>query len=259
MSVMKIKINHSGLAILHFVIAWTFFLCGISHAASFSINPVKVFLENGAKTTTLSITNNSNEDLSLNINAYLWSQDAEGNDVLNETNDITFFPRQMTLKKDEGRFIRIGIKTPANISERTYRFIIEEVPNRKEIEQGVAVKMLMKASVPLFVLPAKRELRGEIQDISVANNGLNIKILNSGNVHFTVTSVNISGKNAAGDEVFSRDIGGWYILSNNSAAYKTTIPQDLCHVITQINVNVKSEDISMRKEILMDNKSFCSQ
>ena len=236
------------------------FLANHSTAANFDIKPIKIFLDPQSKIEKLILTNISEEDLTVQVKGYQWTQNEKGQDIYQETKDVIIFPRIATIKKDEEKIIRIGTNLNSGSMEKTYRIFVEEIPSGEKIDtKGSTVHMYMKIGVPVFISPLKKEEKGAIEAVNLQKGKAEIKVQNKGNLHFMVTAVQIKGVNTQGQEIFSRDIGGWYILSGLSKAYEISIPQDVCSKMTQLNIEVKTNNNVIFKEQIQVEKLMCGQ
>lgn len=237
-----------------FIIFFIFLLSpSIACPAEWRVTPIRLDLGKDAKSGVITVINESDEKINFQIKAFEWTQDAEGKDRYAETNDLIFFPKIMRLENKEERIIRAGIKMPAITQEKAYRLFIEEIPEPKKGTEGVVqVAIALRFGVPIFVKPLKDEAKGEIGKIELSKGTLNALINNNGNLHFIITSINIKGKNPKGEEIFSRELGGWYLLSNASRLYMTEVPQETCKDISRINIEVKTDKLIMNGKLDVD-------
>ena len=77
-----------------------------------------------------------------------------------------------------------------------------------------------------------------------------------GNVHFMINSVNIKGKNDKGEEIFAKDINGWYLLSDTSRTYSAEVPQEICKDLSKIDVQVVTDKLNLSGKADVD-KAMC--
>lgn len=75
-------------------------------------------------------------------------------------------------------------------------------------------------------------------------------------MHFMISSINIKGKNKAGDEIFSKELSGWYLLNGASRPYTTQIPQDKCNDMERLDVEVKTKEFNLNGKLDVD-KAMC--
>jgi fimbrial chaperone protein len=233
-----------------------FIFCLPLAAANFDIQPIRIELNEKAMLGKLTIKNVSDADFTVQTKAYEWSQNEKGDDVYKETPDIIVFPKIMTMAKGEERFIRLGANTHPGTKEKTYRIYVEEIPSSSAEKEGSNIRLYMKIGIPLFIKSSAADDKAEIDNVSMDQGKIHIKVRNSGNSHFIVTGINVSGKNAQGAESFSRDISGWYLLSGSEKIYETEIPADSCGGISNFNIELKTSKSTVKKQFPIEG-SMC--
>lgn len=251
------RLNNKAFIPSAFIIIILFvFLCPPdSFSAEWRVTPIRLELGKYAKSGAITVINEGEEKLHVQMEAMEWIQDAEGNDVYTKTEDIIFFPKIMVFEKKEERILRAGIKTPAISKEKTYRLFIEEIPEPKKAE-GLHVAIAVRFGVPIFVKPFKEEVRGEIEKITLSKGELNIIVKNTGNTHFIINSITLIGKTPEEEERLSRELSGWYLLSGVSRLYTTSIPGEVCNDLKKIDVQVKTDKFTLEGKLDVD-KSLC--
>jgi fimbrial chaperone protein len=238
----------------------TLFLANNALAANFDIKPIKIFLDPKSKIEKLTLKNISEEDLTVQIKGYQWTQNEKGQDIYQETKDLILFPRITTIKQEEEKIIRIGTNLNSGSKEKTYRIFVEEIPSGEKIEStGSTIHMYMKIGVPVFISPGKKVEKGTIETVNIQKGKAEIKVQNNGNLHFMVSAVQVQGVDNQGKEIFSSAVDGWYILSGESRAYEINIPQDKCKNITRLNIEVKTNNNNIFKELVPVEKPMCGQ
>jgi len=220
------------------------FLASYSYAGEWRVTPIRIELDKNAKSGVVTIVNEGTEKLNVQMKAMEWTQDTEGKDVYTETEDLIFFPKIMTIEAKEDRILRAGIKIPAVAKEKTYRLFVEEIPEPKKSE-GVNVAIAIRFGVPIFVKPLKAEPKGEIQKLELANGVVSATVKNTGNVHFMINTVSIRGKNDMGEEIFAKDINGWYLLSDVSRIYSAEVPKEICRDLSRIDAQVVTDKLNL--------------
>ena len=231
-------------------------LCSSANAANFDIQPVRIELNSSTRLGKLVIRNVSETDLPIQVRAYEWSQNENGEDVYRETQDIIVFPKIMTIGKNEERFIRLGSNVRSEGREKTYRVYVEELPLDTSANDGANVRLFMKIGVPVFVAPVKDEGRVDIEAISMNEGKVRLKVKNVGNVHSIVTGVSLRGHDSRGQESFTREIAGWYLLSGTEKIYESNVPSNPCVDLTGLNIELKTNRATIRKEFPVE-KSMC--
>lgn len=215
-----------------------------AYSGEFRVTPIRLELDKNAKSGVFSVMNEGNTDISLQVSAREWTQDESGKDVYTETQDIVFFPKIMTLKAGEERVIRVGMKGQPPNREKTYRLFIEEIPEPRKAE-GARVNIAIRFAPPIFVRPVSVVSDAAVESVSLSHGRLTAVIKNMGNIHITISSVLIKGADAAGKEMFSKEIAGWHLLSGASRAYSADIPADICRKLSSIDIEVKTDTISI--------------
>jgi fimbrial chaperone protein len=228
----------------------------VALSGEFRVTPIRLDFDRGTRTGVITVVNEGSDKLSLQMRAFEWTQDADGKDQYTETNDIIFFPRIVALEKGEERILRAGIKIPAATKEKTYRLFIEEIPEPKKAE-GVNIAIAIRFGVPIFVKPLKEEARGEIEKIDLSKGVLNVPIQNRGNTHFIINAIVVKGKNVKGEEVFTKELSGWYLLSGVSKLYTTFIPQEVCKDLSKLDVEVKTDRFNLNGKLDV-NQAMCN-
>lgn len=224
-------------------------------AGDWRVSPIRLDLGRDAKSGAVTVSNDADDRLQVQMKAFEWTQDAEGKDRYEETGEILFFPRMMILEGKEERILRAGIRVPAVAKEKAFRLFIEEIPGPRKAE-GVNVAVAIRFGVPIFVRPLKEEVRGEVGAMAMSGGALLVPVNNTGNVHFVVQSVLVRGRNGAGEEIFSRELGGWYLLAGVSRGYATTVPPEACGGIAAVEAEVKTDKLLLRGRLAVD-RSMC--
>jgi fimbrial chaperone protein len=241
----------SSAALLLFLL----FLPVAARAGDWRVSPIRLDLGRDAKSGAVTVANDSDDRLQVQMKAYEWTQDAEGMDRYEETGEILFFPRLMILERKEEKILRAGIRVPAVAKEKTFRLFIEEIPGPRKAE-GVNVAVAIRFGVPIFVKPLKVEARGEVGAMTMSAGALLVPVSNTGNVHFVVQSVLVRGKNGAGEEIFSRELSGWYLHAGVSRGYTTTVPPGTCGNMAVIEAEVNTDKFPLRGRMVVD-RSMC--
>jgi fimbrial chaperone protein len=257
----KIPGIRNNVIFLIFIFVGTVFCHFLSPSVALSgewrVMPIRLDLGREAKSGVVTVINESDAKLQLQMKAFEWTQDSEGKDLYTETNDIIFFPKIMSLeKKNEDKLIRAGIKMPAAAKEKTYRLFVEEIPEPKKAE-GVHVAIAIRFGVPIFVKPLKEDLKGEIGKIELSKGSFSAIVHNKGNVHFIINSIEIKGKNLKGEDILSKELSGWYLLNGASRLYKTDIPHDVCKDISKISITLKTDNFTLDGNLDVDS-SMCA-
>ena len=230
--------------------ALLFLLCltTTSIAGDWRVIPIRMFLGPQIKNDSVRLINSDSEPLNLQMQATVWSQNEQGEDVYEETGDIIFFPRVLTIPPGEERLLRVGYKFPAVSAEKTYRLFIEEIPNAAP-GQASAVMVAVRFGLPIFIAPPSTVNSAKIEKISLSKGTFTGLVSNTGNSHLLPNKVSVSGKNTAGETVFSQDLRSWYLLNGTQRNFTGTIPPADCQGAASLHFEFLSGDLQLKEEI----------
>lgn len=231
-----------------------------AHSGQWRVTPIRVNFERGARIGTVNVRNDGDTSMNFQVKAMAWTQDGEGKDRYEETNELIFFPKLLAIPPHDERVIRIGLRGPGGgVKEKTYRLYVEEVsPPRKDTSAGGAtVAVTVRFAVPLFVFPTKEELGGQLEKTELDKGTVKVFVRNTGNKHFRVTSLQFKGKNAKGEETFSQSMDGWYVLNGITRIFSMPVPYDACGKTDLIEVEVSTDRKIVLTESLSVDKEQC--
>lgn len=207
-------------------------------AGNFKVVPIKVYFENDQKVQTLTLRNDSESDVTLQFEAVEWVQDATGKDVYEPTKSLFIFPGIATVKAGGEKQVKLGYQgPPASAKERTYRMYMTELPVQKPGE--ATLQMAMRLGVPVFVVPKKGKPQIEIERAMMANDGVDVQIVNPGNRHVYVRTLEVTGLDNSDHEVFLQETSGWYVLPGVHRMFSVPLPKDACVEARKLRVVVK--------------------
>lgn len=211
-----------------------------SIAGLFSISPIRLDLDRQNRTDSITISNSETErKIEMQAKLFEWTQDAEGNDVYTESNNLVFFPRIFGVDKQDQRVIRVGLKVPAPTMEQAYRLFVEELPPPPDAgRKGAQVQFVLRFGVPIFVRPDTEQLAGAIEGLESAATAATVVIRNTGNQNFQIQS--LSFKSQVG---YEKQIVGGYVLAGATKRISAAIPADLCRTLGRLQVVMKTDRI----------------
>jgi fimbrial chaperone protein len=224
-------------------------------SGSFKVSPVKLNLDSRINTTVIKITNQSDDKVTIQLDAKEWSQDETGPDTYNQSKDIVFFPRIITIEKREERIIRVGYQGNKSLkAEKTYRLFLEELPVAEPGE--TVLKLALRIAVPIFISPLKKTKKPSVEKVRFSEGNLAVNVKNSGNVHFLVGKITAIGLDSLGREVFKTDGNGWYVLAGADRTFDIDIPEKNCIKADKVKVTVEVDRTTMEHDLILD-KAQC--
>lgn len=220
-------------------------------ASQFRVVPARLFFDREAASGVVTVVNEGNDKITLQVKAMEWSQDLQGKDLYQDSGDLVFFPRILSIEKGTQKIIRVGTKKPAGDREKTYRLFVEEIPQPQKAEPDTTkLTVAVRFGVPIFVKPAREELSAEMTELAVSEGVITATVRNTGNTHFRITSISVVGTDSQKKETFSTPINGWYLLSGATRTYSATIAKDTCAATRQIVISVETDSkVSLNRNL----------
>ena len=118
-----------------------------AQAASFSVYPTGVVFEPGTKASVIGIKNKDERPIRFQMTLVEWTQDAKGEDIYTPSNDLIYFPRQLTVKPGDQAIVRLGPKDMPKGTEKTYRLKVEELAEPLPESPGSAIGLTITYTV----------------------------------------------------------------------------------------------------------------
>ena len=207
-------------------------------AAEVQIVPVILTLTPTARSAVVTIKNDGKAEARFDLQVKAWSQTPLGEMVLAETDDIIVYPLVLAIAAGEERNLRVGIATPFEEVEKTYRLIVEEIPPAEKPEGATVVQILNKFLIPIFVTPSKAVQKLVVADLADNAGKVTFRLVNEGNVHERPDTVKLLGLGADGKEIFQQELAAWYVLAGGVREYTATVPKEACPAVRQLVVDV---------------------
>lgn len=153
-------------------------LAGSAVAAEFNINPTRVHLERARAVETLVLGNADPRPLSFEASVKRWTMAADGSWQLEPSDDLVVHPLVFTVPPGEQARLRVGTLDPEAAAGRAYRIELQQLP-RGDTE-GVAVEVLTRVSVPVFIQPVAAAPVVAIPEAGFGADGLQVTLANAG-------------------------------------------------------------------------------
>jgi fimbrial chaperone protein len=216
--------------------------------ASWRVVPIRIDLDARNKTGSVKVINEGDTQLRFQLKAARWYQDEAAKDQYEETKELVFFPRILTIPPGEERLVRAGFKVPASDTEKTYRLFIEQIPENTPTS-AAQVSILIRFGVPVFSAPLKPEARGDLKVSGIKGQNLELELDNTGNVNFQVHSIAVKGFDAGDNEAFSESIKGWYLLTGHKRVHTIKLPTDICQTSKKLEISVQADKFDLNRVI----------
>jgi P pilus assembly chaperone PapD len=213
-----------------------------ARASGFQYLPATMQLTARAHTGSVTVTNPSDAPLRVEIQAFHWNQGADGQALLDESDQILVFPQIVLIPPGESRQIRLAIlATPAD-REQTYQVAITEIPAfSSPASRGAAVVVHMRAIVPVFFGPTVERDAGAITATAVRNDALNFTVTNLGTVHFEAKNVHVAGLGLDMRELFAQDADRQLVLAGSERNYRVVLPRKECSALRALTISLDAD------------------
>jgi fimbrial chaperone protein len=199
-------------------------IAGTAVAGSFSVSPVRVFMQARERATAITIQNEGDTELVMQAELYEWKQKADGTgaEQLVRTDDLVMAPPVLKVPPRGRQVIRLANLRPVPPGEQlTYRLIVREIPEALAPSPGVQVQVALAFSIPVFITPpgAKQSLTCSTKGKTAA--ALIVQCENKGQAY--AQPVNFSLETSAGANLLSEDVPGGYILPANARKFEVKL------------------------------------
>ena len=190
-------------------------LCAQAQAGEFSISPIRIYMNPTDRAVAITITNEGDEPLVMQADLYSWSQDANGKEVLELSEELFLSPPIINLEAKGKQVVRLARLNNAIPAEQlTYRLIAREIPEAAPPIEGAQVQIALALSLPIFITPgnAKSELDCTFEQAAAPQ----VVCENIGNAYAQPRAMTLS--NAAGETVATLEPAN-YILPGIKLVY----------------------------------------
>lgn len=216
----------------------------MSSAGVFSVTPVRIYMTTKDRAVAVTVNNDGDEELVMQADLYLWSQNANGDDELTLTEDLFLSPPIIKLAPKSRQVVRLARLTPANAAQQlTYRMIAREIPEARPAKEDLQLQIALAFSMPVFITPpnAKAILDCSVEKAPVT--GLSVLCENSGNAHSHPVQLKVL--NAEGKQIAIEETGS-YLLAGAKKRYPLKL-QEGAVIAGKMSLEVTLDDANVQK------------
>jgi fimbrial chaperone protein len=208
-------------------------------AATYTVNPTRVYLSARATSALMTLKNESETPLRMQLRAQRWDQSRTGEMQLGPTDDLIVFPTLLTLAPGEERKVRVATTAPFGQIEQSYRLYVEELPAAApDAPEGASVRILTRMGIPVFLQPARPAATAVLRGLGMSGGALAFELANTGNTHYIPESIVVRGFTAAGQPVGEWPVSGWYVLAGGAREFSVKLPRPSCDKVRSLLVEV---------------------
>jgi fimbrial chaperone protein len=214
-------------------------------AEGFTVSPMSVTLGSGARSATLTLRNDDAAPKSFSIRALAWHHDEQGNEQFEESTDLIYFPRLLTLEPDQQALVRLGLRLPPAQVERSWRLLVEELPAPGTKPSGSRVRVRVRFGVPVFATPAPsvvgRAIALVADDVTRREGSLRWSLRNAGGQHELFEQLSVRGLDAQGQPLFAHEAKVRYLLAGERRRLTVEVPATACARLAGFAVQGKTK------------------
>lgn len=186
-------------------------LAGSAVAAEFSLNPTRVHLDRTRAVETLVLGNADPLPLSFEASVKRWTMAADGSWELQPSDDLVVHPLVFTVQPGQQARLRVGTLRPEAGVERAYRVELQQLP-RGNVD-GVAVEVLTRVSVPVFIETASAAPEAAVSAASFGSDGLQLTLANTGSQYLPPQDARLRLLDASGRILSESPLTVGYVLA----------------------------------------------
>lgn len=167
-------------------------LAGTAAASSLGVAPVRVELSSATNTAALTVRNQGDSPIVVQVRPTAWSQRDE-QDQLDDTHELLATPPLFTVPAKGQQVVRIALQRKADASrELAYRLVLSEVPPEAGAD-ATAVRIALRLTLPVFVAAQVRALPDlSWQHTWLPDGTLQIQAQNHGTAHIQILDFDAS-------------------------------------------------------------------
>ncbi|HUB95711.1 MAG TPA: fimbria/pilus periplasmic chaperone [Stellaceae bacterium] len=218
-------------------------------AAAITLTPVQVELTPARQSDLISVTNDSDDPLRLQVEVFAWQQRPDGETVLEPTKDILAFPPLLTMAAHETKRIRVGATVPPGAAEKPYRMSVQELPEPTAQGGPASVRMLTKISIPVFLQPGPVTISGRIEAVPSRDGAWTLRVENTGTRRFVLAEIDARGIDGAGATLFDAKAAGWYVLAGGQRDYSLALSAADCRAAHSLELSAKLDDRQLKTTV----------
>ena len=214
-----------------------------ARGSDIGVAPLRVELSPTVKSAVVTVTGKTGPGQFLQVTLRRWTQDAQGKDRYEDSEDLVFLPRTIDLAKTGKQLVRVGLEKPLTEVEKTYRLFIRETPPPVDPKaKSAKIAVVVDFGIPVFVMPAKPVRSAQFEDIVIDKGQLSVRLVNTGNVRLKLVSL------TAGKAQF-KEFKEWYLLAGASQSYTARLA-GAC-TAGPLSVLLRTETITVKRDVTL--------
>lgn len=131
---------------------------GLAGASGFSVAPVRLFFGEKDRAVAVRLSNEGSTERVLHADVQAWSQDGQGRDRLEPSDDLVVSPTVLRIRPHAEQVVRLILVTPRDAARQmSYRLFLREQPPAAALQgtEGARLPITLTLSLPVFITPAR--------------------------------------------------------------------------------------------------------
>jgi len=192
-----------------------------AQAASLSVNPVRVTLDDPQQIRQVQLRNAGDEPLVLQVSVKDLSI-GDNRENYADTDALVINPPIFTIEPGEKQIIRLGLKNPVPVeTEQAFRIFLEQSPaSARASDDGMKptkIQVNLRVGIPVFVSPIQPMPRTIEWQMERKNDGdVRVYAVNRGNIHARISRVSLLDEHG---EVLAESHGLTYLLPGSRRSW----------------------------------------
>jgi fimbrial chaperone protein len=188
---------------------------GLVQAGTFSVTPVRIFLQPRDRATAITFINDGTTEIVLQADLYEWLQKPNGDDDLKLAEDVIISPPIIKLAPGAKQVVRLArLSMAPSESQQTYRLIAREIPEIAAAKQGISVQIALALSMPVFITPKDAKPKISCTTATAGAGSVVFNCKNNGNAHAQVRYARVMRD---GKELTQLENGGYFLSGTQRA------------------------------------------
>lgn len=184
-------------------------------AADIGVDPVSIELTPDQQTASVTVSNQSDQPASIQIQAVAWTQ-RDGNDVYTPAREMLVSPPIMTIGPKKEQVIRLALRRKADpTKELAYRIYLQELP-QQPTPGFTGLQFALRIGLPVFVKPQQGNAAAKMAwgVARMPDQRLKVTLRNDGNAHVQVSDFTLYV--AGTDKQIAGESGSTYVLAGQT-------------------------------------------
>lgn len=190
-------------------------------AGGLQVAPVSVTIQD--RSGVIRLLNETDRVMSAQVRVFRWHQE-NGDDELSETDEVVASPPFAQMGPMQKQIIRLvdlkSSSTSDTDCERSYRVVVDELPDATQQDDKIGIKYLLRYSVPVYFKSAACKHAEPLLAWSLVKteSGTSLRVSNSGRLHAQLADVTFVDANGQRTELAPGLLG--YVLANSNRTFR---------------------------------------